>query len=118
MVVDAVAGERARPDLAARAPGTEELPLVFGGRSSTHLLGLAEVLELARALGPAARRGSTVIGIEGDRFGLGARPSPAVEGARRAMSRRRLIAANVGADWSPCRSRSGYGQGSAADGGR
>ena len=61
-------------------PDAEELPLLLGGRSSTHLLGLADVIELARELGrlPA---GLTVVAIEGDRFELGAEPSAPVERA-------------------------------------
>lgn len=52
------------------------LPATFGG-PSTHALGLAETIELARALGrlPACL---IVFGIEGRRFGAGERPCEAV----------------------------------------
>ncbi len=69
VIVDAVAGERPgrihRFDAAA-----EPLPALFTTGSSTHLLGLAETLELGRELDrlPAQLE---VIGIEGTSFGLG-----------------------------------------------
>lgn len=44
---------------------------------STHALGVAEALELARALGCLPPR-VTVFGIEGTRFGIGQEPSPEV----------------------------------------
>lgn len=53
------------------------------GASSTHGIGLAGVLRLARALGSAPRR-VVVVGIEGDDFGEGTGLSPAVD---RAISR-------------------------------
>jgi hydrogenase maturation protease len=48
--------------------------------ASTHLLGLAEALELARVLGRLPRR-ATVYGIEGTRFAVGDTVSPAVTAA-------------------------------------
>lgn len=78
-VVDAVAGER--PGRVWRLdPLAGELPLQLNERSSTHLLGLSEVVELARALGRLPRE-LTVIGIEGERFAPGSSPSEPVERA-------------------------------------
>jgi hydrogenase maturation protease len=57
---------------AAAAP----LPAALGG-ASTHALGLAEALELGRALGRLPER-LTVIGIEGADFGAGEGLTPAV----------------------------------------
>jgi hydrogenase maturation protease len=50
------------------------------GLSSTHGIGLAGVLRLARALGQAPRR-LVVVGIEGERFDLGPGLSELVESA-------------------------------------
>lgn len=54
-------------------------------RSSTHAFGVADAIELARSLGrlPARLR---VYAIEGERFDAGARLSPAVEAAARALA--------------------------------
>lgn len=49
-------------------------------RPSTHLLGLAEAIELGRALGRLPAR-LVVYGIEGERFETGGRPSPAIAAA-------------------------------------
>ncbi len=79
VVVDAVAGER--PGRIWRLQAAERrLPAIFADRCSTHLIGLAEVIELARGLELVPER-LEVIGIEGNSFGLGARPSAAVEEA-------------------------------------
>jgi hydrogenase maturation protease len=56
--------------------GDGPLPALFGG-PSTHALGLAETIELARVLGRLPAR-LIVFGIEGERFGAGEPPSPAV----------------------------------------
>lgn len=77
VIVDAVAG--LKPGAVHRFDAvTEPLPALFATRSSTHLLGLAETLELSRELGrlPAALE---VIGIEGADFELGAPMSAPVE---------------------------------------
>ncbi|MDR7544860.1 MAG: hydrogenase maturation protease [Armatimonadota bacterium] len=59
--------------------GTE--PLVVGrGRGSTHALGVAEAVELARALGRLPPR-LIVYGIEATTFVPGTRPTPAVDEA-------------------------------------
>jgi hydrogenase maturation protease len=60
--------------------GAAPLPVRLFGTSSTHALGLAEALELARSLGrlPARVR---VLGIAGARFDYGRGLSPEVEAA-------------------------------------
>lgn len=79
IVIDAVAG--AEPGRLWRLRSdAEELGAIFRGQTSTHLLGLGEVIELARALDRLPARLS-LIGIEGTRFSLGAGPSAAVERA-------------------------------------
>jgi hydrogenase maturation protease len=50
------------------------------GLASTHAVGLADALELGRALGRAPRR-VVVLGVEGGAFGMGDEVSPAVLGA-------------------------------------
>lgn len=90
IVVDAVAGTQ--PGRIWRWAGpVERLPAVFGQRPSTHILGLADVLMLASALGQLPPS-LTVIGIEGDTFELGERLAPPVEWAAE------LIAAAIAAD--------------------
>jgi hydrogenase maturation protease len=79
VVVDAVstgspAGTLLRFD-AAGGPLPRDLRL-----ASTHAMGVAEALELGRALGRAPRR-VVVLGIEGERFGMGEEMTPAVEAA-------------------------------------
>ena len=66
--------------------GAEPLPVALFGSSSTHALGLAEAIEIARSLGrlPARVR---VIGIEGARFDYGRGLSPDVEKAVEACTR-------------------------------
>ena len=51
-----------------------------GGTTSTHGVGLEGVLRLAQAIGQAPKR-LVVVGIEGERFGVGEGLSPAVEAA-------------------------------------
>jgi hydrogenase maturation protease len=80
VVADAVGGSGAAPGTVHRFDAGEgPLPALFGG-PSTHALGLAETIELARALGRLPAR-LIVFGIEGERFGAGERPSAAVLGA-------------------------------------
>jgi hydrogenase maturation protease len=50
------------------------------GLASTHAFGIVDALELGRTLGRAPRR-VVVHGVEGERFGMGEEPSPAVTGA-------------------------------------
>jgi hydrogenase maturation protease len=95
LVVDAVAG--GQPGRIWRLDADEgELPALFAERSSTHLIGLAEVIELARPLGRLPER-LEVIGIEGDCFGLGSRPSPAVASAVRDVAATILVELREGA---------------------
>ena len=71
-----------------RAPGTiTELEIVPGAtgppaqsssQSSTHGIGIAQVLRLARALGSGPSR-TIVVGIEGEDFAPGSKLSPSVE---------------------------------------
>lgn len=77
-----------------RPPGTVErfdavaspLPAASLRPASTHSFGVAEAIELARILGRLPPR-LVVIGIEGERFGVGEAPSAAAtEGAARAAS--------------------------------
>jgi hydrogenase maturation protease len=60
--------------------GAEPLPVALFGSSSTHALGLAEAIEMARTLGRLPTR-VRVLGIEGARFDFGRGLSPAVEAA-------------------------------------
>ena len=48
--------------------------------ASTHAVGVADALELGRTLGRAPRR-VVVLGLEGERFGMGDDMSPAVQAA-------------------------------------
>jgi hydrogenase maturation protease len=57
------------------------------GLASTHGIGLAGVLRLARALGQAPRR-LVVVGVEGERFDLGTGLSASVESATSEAVRR------------------------------
>ncbi|MCZ7589681.1 MAG: hydrogenase maturation protease [Gaiella sp.] len=50
------------------------------GLASTHAMGIADALELGRALGRAPRR-VVVVGVEGASFGMGETMSPAVVAA-------------------------------------
>jgi hydrogenase maturation protease len=66
--------------LAHEAPLPDDL-----GRASTHVLGVAEAVELARALGKLPAR-TIVYGIEGSRFDTGAPLSAEVEAATQAVA--------------------------------
>jgi hydrogenase maturation protease len=59
--------------------GEEALP-ARSFRASTHAIGIADTIELARALGRLPRR-VRVYGIEAGRYGTGASLTPAVESA-------------------------------------
>ena len=79
IVVDATRSGAA-PGTVRRIPAHERpLPEELG-RSSTHVLGVAEAVELARALGRLPAR-AIVYGIEGADFDAGAPLSPAVQAA-------------------------------------
>ena len=58
----------------------QPLPAPIFAASSTHSFGLAEAVELARALGRLPQR-LIVYGIEGRQFATGASPTPEVEAA-------------------------------------
>jgi hydrogenase maturation protease len=78
-VLDAVQSGAAPGTILRVEPGTE--PLAAGrGRGSTHALGVAEAVELARALGRLPPR-LIVYGIEAASFAPGTRPAPAVAAA-------------------------------------
>jgi hydrogenase maturation protease len=79
IVVDAVSSG-AEPGLVHRVDATAgPLPVeVFG--ASTHLLGLGEAVELARALGRLPER-LVVLGVEGKSFAAGEELSPEVAAA-------------------------------------
>jgi hydrogenase maturation protease len=78
VVVDAVSSGAPPGTVHTFDASTEPLPARLFGASSTHTLGLAEALELARSLGRLPHR-VTVYGIEGSRFGFGKGLSPEVE---------------------------------------
>ena len=86
IVVDATYGG-GEPGAVRMLDATHEpLPASFTG-TSTHSFGLAEAIELARALGRLPER-LVVVGIEGESFQTGAEPGPAVTAAlRQAVAR-------------------------------
>ena len=71
LVTGAPAGTIHRVD-----PGDEPLPRDLG-LASTHAVGVAEAVELGRAVGRAPRR-VVVLGVEGVAFGMGEEMTPAV----------------------------------------
>jgi len=76
VVVDAVV-TGARPGTLLRVEtGDEPLPRDLG-LASTHAVGVADALELGRTLGLAPRR-VVVLGVEGERFGMGDEMTPGV----------------------------------------
>jgi hydrogenase maturation protease len=79
VVIDAVRSGAA-PGTVHRFVVGDAPPAAMPRGASTHLLGLAEALELARVLGRLPRR-ATVYGIEGSRFAVGDAVSPAVAAA-------------------------------------
>jgi hydrogenase maturation protease len=68
-------------------------------RCSTHAFGVAEAIELSRAMGELPRS-LIVYGIEGRNFAAGARLSPEVEGTLGEVARRALTEAQAG--WPDC----------------
>jgi hydrogenase maturation protease len=78
-VVDTVSSG-AQPGTLHRVDATEQALPAGLFRGSTHHLGLAEAVELARALGRLPGR-LVVYGIEGARFDVGERLTPEVEAA-------------------------------------
>ncbi|HEY7602965.1 MAG TPA: hydrogenase maturation protease [Gaiellaceae bacterium] len=79
-IVDAVSSGAPAGTVHEFEAGAEPLPVRLFGASSTHALGLAEALELARSLGRLPTR-VRVLGIEGARFDYGRGLSPEVEAA-------------------------------------
>ena len=79
LVLDAVASGEPPGTLHRYAAADGPLPAAFSS-FSTHGFGLAEAIELARALGKLPRR-LTVYGIEGEDFRSGEGLTPAVEAA-------------------------------------
>jgi hydrogenase maturation protease len=79
-IVDAVFSNAAPGTVHVFEAGEEPLPVALFGSSSTHALGLAEAIEIARSLGRLPTR-VRVLGIEGARFEYGRGLSPEVEKA-------------------------------------
>jgi hydrogenase maturation protease len=70
VVVDAVSSGADPGTIFRFEVGDEPLPVKLFGAPSTHALGLAEAVELARSLGRLPRR-VLVYGVEGESFGFG-----------------------------------------------
>lgn len=96
-VVDAVEGGEAPGRVIRWDAGAGALPAAFG-RGSTHALGLAEAVELARALGRLPER-LVVYGVVGAAFGHGRGMSAAV--SRGAAEAAAAIRAEIGALRAP-----------------
>lgn len=79
LVVDAMQSGAPAGTVRRLAVGDEPLPAELA-RPSTHLLGVGEAVELARALGRLPRE-LVVYAIEGERFDAGAALTPAVAAA-------------------------------------
>ena len=79
-IVDAVSSCAVPGTLHVFEAGTHPLPVELFGSSSTHALGVAEAIEIARSLGQLPAR-VRVYGIEGSRFEYGCGLSPEVEAA-------------------------------------
>ena len=79
VVIDAVRSGAA-PGTIHRFDATEPLPAALRSSTSTHAVGLAETIELARALRRLPDR-LVVYGIEGERFEAGTVLTPAVSAA-------------------------------------
>jgi hydrogenase maturation protease len=80
VLVDAVSSGAPPGTLFVFEAGARPLPAPLFGASSTHALGLAEAVELARSLGRLPRR-VVVYGIEGESFEFGKGLSAAVAAA-------------------------------------
>jgi hydrogenase maturation protease len=79
IAVDATSGGGGPGAVRVMEATHEPLPAHLTG-TSTHAYGLADAIELARALGRLPER-LIVVGIEGERFEAGAEPGAAVRGA-------------------------------------
>ena len=80
VLVDAVSSGAPAGTVHVFDASAEPLPVSVFGAASTHTLGLAEAVELARTLGRLPRR-VLVYGIEGAGFDFGEGLSPEVEAA-------------------------------------
>ena len=80
VLVDAVSSDAAPGTIFRFEAGDEPLPTPLFGASSTHALGLADAVELARSLGRLPQR-VVVYGIEGESFAFGKGLSAAVAAA-------------------------------------
>ncbi len=80
VLVDAVSSGAPAGTVHVFDASLEPLPVSVFGAASTHTLGLAEAVELARTLGRLPRR-VLVYGIEGAGFDFGEGLSPEVEAA-------------------------------------
>jgi len=83
IVVDAVSSGAPPGTIHRLDPLAEPIPAALS-QGSTHAFGLAETIELARAIDRLPRR-LTVYGIEGERFAAGRELSPAVAAAVEAV---------------------------------
>jgi hydrogenase maturation protease len=79
VVVDATFGGGETGAIRVLDASHEKLPAGFTG-TSTHAFGLAEAIEVGRALGRLPER-LVVVGIEGESFAAGAAPGAAVSAA-------------------------------------
>ena len=80
VLVDAVSSGAPAGTVHRFDASTEELPAQLFGASSTHALGVAEAVELARTLGRLPER-VLVYGIEGESFRFGKGLTPKIEAA-------------------------------------
>jgi hydrogenase maturation protease len=80
VLVDAVSSGAPAGTVHVFEAGSERLPTALFGAASTHALGLAEAVELARSLGRLPRR-VLVYGIEGGSFDFGEGLSPEIAAA-------------------------------------
>jgi len=80
VLVDAVSSGATPGSVHRFDASSAPLPATWSRSTSTHALGVAEAIELARAVGRLPQR-VVAVGVEGACFELGAGLSPAVEGA-------------------------------------
>jgi hydrogenase maturation protease len=80
VLVDSVRSGAAPGTVRRLDAGAEPLPAELRSSSSTHAVGVAEAIEVARALGRLPRR-LVLYGVEGDRFDAGAALSSPVAAA-------------------------------------
>jgi len=108
IVVDAAfSGEEPPGTIHRFDAANEPVPAYRGFRGSSHAMGAAEEIELARALGRLPRR-LIVYGIEGGRFGIGEEMSEAVREAAEKVAGR--IMGDLGLILAPEERQSGGGE--------